>query len=56
MLTPGGKDYSESDIVFLNGPVKTVFLEGKRVLPLEILDDTQACWRTLSKKEIKEKY
>jgi len=51
-----GEKITNSDIVFISGDIKTVYLEGKRILPIMIHNRENAKWRTLTKSEIKENY
>lgn len=52
----GQKPFSESDIVFISGQMKTVMADGIRVLPLCESGSEDSRWRTLTKEEIKRQF
>jgi hypothetical protein len=53
ILVPEGKLYNDSDIVYISGHIKTVVIDGRRVLPLGESTLENAVWKTMTKDEIK---
>jgi len=48
-----GKITHPSDIITLDERIKTVLLDGRSVLPVKKIKDTDSCWTNLSRDEIR---